>query len=211
LLLAEPATDATVADYRRLNDLIVSFAAEIAKPDVRILEARPSINSEEDFTLASYGSPLGTFEAGDFVLEELRRENFFRQLNDWKRDGWDIAMVFSNKGEQERFAELAGKDLERDLGLIPVRGELMAGFTVPVIKLAVLSSSELFGRYRTPGTARRSTLEKARAARARATVDEMEEGDLVVHYEYGLARNSAASSPATMARNSCSNTATARC
>jgi transcription-repair coupling factor (superfamily II helicase) len=188
LLLAEPATDATVANYKLSHDLIVSFAAEIAQPDVRILEGAAEFNSEEDFTLATYGSPLGTFEAGDFVLEELRRENFFRQLNDWKRDGWDVAMVFSNKGEQERFSELAGKDLERDLGLTPIRGELMAGFTVPVIKLAVLSSSELFGRYRTPGTARRTTLEKARAARARATVDEMEEGDLVVHYEYGVAR-----------------------
>src|SRR5690606_17020662 len=111
-------------------------------------------NCEEDFSLATFGSPLGTFEAGDFVLEEARRENFFRQLNDWKREGWEVAMVFSNKGEQERFAELAGKDLERDLGLIPVRGELLAGFTVPATKLAVLSSSELFGRYRTPGTAR---------------------------------------------------------
>lgn len=188
LLLAEPATESTVAEYRRPGDLIVSFAAEIEKPDVRILEGAAEFNSEEDFTLAAFGSPLGTFEAGDFVLEELRREHFFRQLNDWKRDGWDIAMVFSNKGEQERFSELAGKDLERDLGLTPVRGELMAGFTLPVIKLAVLSSSELFGRYRTPGTARRSTLEKARAARARATIDEMEEGDLVVHYEYGVAR-----------------------
>ncbi len=188
LLLAEPATEATVADYKRPGDLVISFSAEIEKPDVRILEEAAEFNSEEDFTLAAYGSPLGIFEAGDFVLEELRRENFFRQLNDWKRDGWDIAIVFSNKGEQERFAELAGKDLERDLGLTPIHGELMAGFTLPVIKLAVLSSSELFGRYRTPGTSRRTTLEKARAARARATVDEMEEGDLVVHYEYGVAR-----------------------
>jgi transcription-repair coupling factor (superfamily II helicase) len=193
LLLAEPATDATIADYRRAGDLIVEMAAgetpgALSAPDVRILEGASAHDGEEDFTLASYGSPLGTFEAGDFVLEEFRRENFFRQLNDWKRDGWDIAMVFSNKGEQERFEELAGKDLQRDLGLTPVRGELMAGFTLPVIKLAVLSSSELFGRYRTPGASRRSTLEKARAARARATVDEMEEGDLVVHYEYGLAK-----------------------
>jgi transcription-repair coupling factor (superfamily II helicase) len=157
-------------------------------PDVRILEGAAGFNSEEDFTLASFGSPLGTFEAGDFVLEELRREHFFKQLNDWKRDGWDIAMVFSNKGEEERFAELAGKDLERDLGITPIRGDLMAGFTLPVIRLAVLSSSELFGRYRSPGAARRSTLDKARSARARATIDEMEEGDLVVHYEYGLAK-----------------------
>lgn len=188
LLLAEPAAEATVADYRTENDIIVSFSANIDCPDVRILEEAAEFNSEEDFTLATYGSPMGTFEAGDFVLEEIRRDHFFKQLNDWKRDGWDMAMVFSNKGEEERFAELAGKDLQRDLGLTPIRGELMAGFTVPVLKLAVLSSSELFGRYRTPGIARRTTLEKARAARARVAVDEMEEGDLVVHYEYGLAR-----------------------
>ncbi len=188
LLLAEPAAEATVADYRRKSDLIVSFGAEIVRPDVRILEDAAEYNSEEDFTLACFGSPLGTFEAGDFVLEESRRETFFKQLNDWRRDGWEIAMVFGNKGEEARFAELAGKDLERDLGLTPVRGELMAGFTVPVSKLAVLSSSEFFGRYRTPGGARKSSLEKARAARARTTVDEMEEGDLVVHYEYGVGR-----------------------
>ncbi|RYD35445.1 MAG: transcription-repair coupling factor, partial [Verrucomicrobiaceae bacterium] len=188
LLLAEPSSEAVVADYRRKDDLIVSFGAEIVRPDVRILEGAAEYNSEEDFTLACFGSPLGSFEAGDFVLEESRRENFFRQLNDWKRDGWEIAMVFGNKGEEERFAELAGKDLERDLGLIPVRGELLAGFTLPVCGLAVLSSSELFGRYRTPGTQRRSLLEKARTARAKATVDEMEEGDLVVHYEYGIGR-----------------------
>ncbi len=188
LLLAEPSSEATVADYRRPGDKIVSFSAEICRPDVRILEDAAEYNSEEDFSLACYGSPLGTFEAGDFVLEEARRETFFRQLNDWKRDGWEVAMVFGNKGEEERFTELAGKDLERDLGLLPVRGELLAGFTVPVLKLAMLSSSELFGRYRSPGMKRRTSLEKAREARARATVDEMEEGDLVVHYEYGVGR-----------------------
>ncbi len=188
LLLAEPATEATVAEYRRKDDLIVSFNAEIVRPDVRILEDAADLEGEEDFTLACYGSPLGTFEAGDFVLEEARRESFFKQLNEWRRDGWDVAMVFGNKGEEERFAELAGKNLERDLGLTPVRGELLAGFTMPAARLAVLSSSELFGRYRTPGGPRRSTLDRARAARARATLDEMEEGDLVVHYEYGVAR-----------------------
>jgi transcription-repair coupling factor (superfamily II helicase) len=188
LLLAEPSSEATVADYRRKTDLIISYSAEIKRPDVRILENAAEFNSEEDFTLACFGSPLGTFEAGDFVLEETRRETFFRQLNDWQRGGWDVAMVFGNKGEEERFAELAGKDLERDLGLIPIRGELLAGFTVPISKLAILSSSELFGRYRTPGTQRRTLLEKARTARAKATVDEMEVGDLVVHYEYGIGR-----------------------
>ncbi len=143
---------------------------------------------EENFTLATYGSPLGTFDAGDFILDELRREAFFKQLNEWQRDAWDIGIVFSTKGELERFTELSGKDLERDLGLTPVIGELISSFTLPVTKLAVLSSSELFGRYRTPGAARRSTVEKARVIRARATLDDIEPGDLVVHYEYGIGK-----------------------
>ena len=46
----------------------------------------PKRETEEDFTLAAYASPLGTFDAGDFILDELRRESFFRQLNDWQRD-----------------------------------------------------------------------------------------------------------------------------
>lgn len=192
LLLAEPAADATVGDYRRKGDVVVSIGVEMLKPDVRLLEGADEVGyqdtPEEDFTLATYGNPIGSFDAGDFVLEEARREGFFKQLNEWQRGDWEIAMVFSNKGEEERFAELAGKDLKRDLGISPVRGELLAGFTLPVIRLAVLSSSELFGRYRTPGVARRSTLDKARAARARSTIEEMEEGDLVVHYEYGVAR-----------------------
>ncbi|MGC4016503.1 MAG: transcription-repair coupling factor [Luteolibacter sp.] len=46
----------------------------------------------------------------------------------------------------------------------------------------------MFGRYRTPGVARRSSLDRARVAIARATIDEISEGDLVVHYEYGIGR-----------------------
>ncbi|MFD0895999.1 transcription-repair coupling factor [Luteolibacter ambystomatis] len=189
LLLAEPPAAAKISDYRHKDDLIVAIGATgTYRPDVRILEDVADLEGEEDFTTACYNSPLGVFDAGDFVLEQSRREGFFKQLNEWQRDGWDVGIVFSNDGEQERFADLAGKDLQRDLGLTPLRGELLAGFTVPALKLAVLSSSELFGRYRTPGVARRSSLDRARVAIARATIDEISEGDLVVHYEYGIGR-----------------------
>ncbi|OYV05447.1 MAG: transcription-repair coupling factor [Verrucomicrobiales bacterium VVV1] len=189
LLLAEPASVASVADYRKKSDLLVAIGVIEAKhPDVRILEGPADLDGEEDFSTACFSSPMGVFDAGDFVLEQSRRDGFFKQLNEWQREKWDVAIVFSNQGEEERFTDLAGKDLKRDLGLVPMRGELLAGFTVPALKLAVLSSSELFGRYRTPGMARRSTLERARATIARATIDEMSEGDLVVHYEYGIGR-----------------------
>ncbi len=195
LLLTEPPAVATIADYFRTGDALVDVAAASrGRPwDRRLADFFITENTtegviEENFTLAAYSSPLGTFDAGDFVLDELRREAFFKQLNEWQRDAWDIGIVFSTKGELERFTELSGKDLERDLGLTPVIGELVSSFTLPVTKLAVLSSSELFGRYRTPGAARRSTVEKARVIRARATLDDIEPGDLVVHYEYGIGK-----------------------
>ena len=196
LLLTEPPAVATIADYLRPGDVKVSIQTDQSNPfdqtdlseNYNFLITENTSTDEEDFTFASYSSPLGTFDAGDFVLDELRREAFFKQLNEWQRDAWDIGIVFSTKGELERFTELSGKDLERDLGLTPVIGELVSSFTLPVTKLAVLSSSELFGRYRTPGAARRSTVEKARAIRARATLDDIEPGDLVVHYEYGIGK-----------------------
>ncbi len=195
LLLTEPPAVATIADYLRKDDTVIEIARSgrspwLAQttPSFLITENTAEGEIEEDFTLATYASPLGTFDAGDFVLDELRRETFFKQLNEWQREAWDIAIVFSTKGELERFTELSGKDLQRDLGLTPVLGELISSFTLPATKLAVLSSSELFGRYRTPGAARRSTVEKARVIRARATLDDIEPGDLVVHYEYGIGK-----------------------
>ena len=194
LLLTEPPAVATIADYLKANDIQIVIEADMSYPSCKtyssflITENTAEGEIEEDFTLAAYSSPLGTFDAGDFVLDELRREAFFKQLNDWQREAWDIGIVFSTKGELERFTELSGKDLERDLGLTPVIGELISSFTLPVTKLAVLSSAELFGRYRTPGAARRSSVEKARVIRARATLDDIEPGDLVVHYEYGIGK-----------------------
>ncbi|MFN9408319.1 MAG: helicase-related protein, partial [Akkermansiaceae bacterium] len=196
LLLTEPPAVAKVADYLRPGDVKILILTDQSDPSdqtdlsdsYNFLITEGTSTAEENFTLATYGSPLGTFDAGDFVLDELRREAFFKQLNEWQRDTWDIGIVFSTKGELERFTELSGKDLERDLGLTPVIGELVSSFILPVTKLAVLSSSELFGRYRTPGAARRSSVEKARVIRARATLDDIEPGDLVVHYEYGIGK-----------------------
>lgn len=185
---SEPTSDLTLAAYRRAGDVVVSIDAAIGEPDVLILEGAQSGSGEEDFTLATFESPIGTFEAGDFILDEIRREQFFQQLNTWQRDKWTVAMVFANQGEHDRFEELSGKDLSRDLQIFPMRGELMAGFTMPLVKIAVLSSSELFGRYRTPSAKRRSILDRISNSTGRRAIEEMTEGDLAVHYEYGIAR-----------------------
>lgn len=186
LLLAEPETDATVDAYRRPEDALVAVGESAAEASIRIIADPEHTGGEEDYSTACFGTPVGTFEAGDFVLEQSRRDAFFRQLREWRELGWRVGMVFSNKGEQERFIELAGE--EECAGLDWLRGELMQGFTVPTAKMALLSSNELFGRYRTPGAARKSRMERQRAMSARASLDDIGEGDLVVHSEYGIGR-----------------------
>ncbi|MCW1921379.1 transcription-repair coupling factor [Luteolibacter arcticus] len=186
LLLAEPELEATVADYVRKGDVRIAFEDADIEADVRILSGASNSVGEEDFSTACFGSPLGSFEAGDFVLEQSRRQSFFDQLDEWRSQGWQMGIVFSNKGEEERFIELAGHESVADV--IRLRGELVQGFTVPAARMAVLSSSELFGRYRTPGTLKRSRQETRRILTARASLDDIQESDLVVHYEYGIGR-----------------------
>jgi transcription-repair coupling factor (superfamily II helicase) len=183
LLLAEPELDATLADYVRKEDLRIGF--EEADGDLRILTGAADGGGEEDFSTACFGSPLGSFEAGDFVLEQSRRQRFFDQLDEWRAQDWKIGMVFSNKGEEERFIELAGHEAVADLARL--RGELVQGFTVPAARMALLSSSELFGRYRTPGTLKKRH-DTHRALTTRASLDDIAEADLVVHSEYGIGR-----------------------
>ena len=186
LLLAEPELEATVADYVQPGDFKIVFENTDTPADVRILSGALSTGEEEDFSTACYGSPIGTFEAGDFVLEQSRRQRFFDQLDEWRAENWQIGMVFANKGEEQRFIELAGQEAVADL--IRLRGELIQGFTVPAARMAVLSSSELFGRYRNLGAVRRARSDGHRALTTRASLDDIAEGDLVVHHEYGIGR-----------------------
>lgn len=135
------------------------------------------------------GSPLGIFDAGDFVLNETRRHRFFQQIADWKKDGFTIFLTFSNKGERERFEELVDPDFFTNGTVTPLSGELVQGFTVRDAKLAFLSSAELFGRYQTPQTRRRLTqVDHQTRSRAQTALEDIEDGDLVVHAEYGIGR-----------------------
>lgn len=68
-------------------------------------------------------------------------------------------------------------------------GDLPGGFSIPEAKTAVLSSSELFGRYQSATARRRASREdKARKARAQASLKDINPGDLVVHTSYGIGK-----------------------
>jgi len=139
---------------------------------------------EEDFSTACLESPIGGFEAGDFILQESKREGFHQQLEEWAEDGWQVAMFFNNEGEIQRFQELVTFG---DATPAPENftGRLSRGFSVPSAKLAVLCDAEVFGRYQHLRARRQFHRE-----RQRASVQDFREfkmDDIVVHSEYGIA------------------------
>ena len=142
---------------------------------------------EEDYSAAFYDHGLGDFEAGDFVVDEAKRERFFGQLREWREQGWRVHVFCNNEGEIERLHDLIPA-VEAD-PLVFTVGSLARGFTFPAAHLAALSDAELFGRYRNT-RARRLALRRAREIASRAQIDfsELVEGELVVHLEHGIAR-----------------------
>ena len=184
--LADPEATGTVGDYLKPGDVVIELTAEPAKSDaaVVITDQPADPDREEDFTTACLSEPFGRFEAGDFVLEEIRRDRFAQQLARWHGEGWHVAIVFANQGEATRFQELLPADSTSHFETLI--GDLMESFTVPTAKTAILSSSEIFGRYRTTSTTAGRT--SRTAAAAKASLEDIEEGDLVVHSEYGVGR-----------------------
>jgi transcription-repair coupling factor (superfamily II helicase) len=212
LLLGEvEQLDCALRDYLGARDVTVDVNAGFVGARVAIREGAmdsvdgmdgmdaaappefiPSIESissiaPEDYSTAFFDHGLGEFEAGDFVVDELKRERFFNQLREWREQGWETHVFCNNEGEIERLRELV-PPVEQDALRFTV-GTLARGFTCPAAKVAVLSDAELFGRYRNT-RARRLALRRAREQAGRAQIDfsELNEDDLVVHLEHGIGR-----------------------
>ena len=141
----------------------------------------------EDFTTAFFDHGLGEFAAGDFVVDEIKRERFFGQLSEWRGQRWSVFVFCNNEGEAERLRELL-PPMEADAVRL-VTGTLARGFTYPAGKVAALSDSEIFGRYQNTRS-RRLALRKSREVAHRQQIDfsELIDGELVVHLEHGIAR-----------------------
>lgn len=156
--------------------------------------------------------PFAAFGAGDFIVDEARRREFFRQLADWKGSGWRVVLLSATEGEGERFRELALAAMESpakhagastastaakaskkskagpDLPETRI-GAISRGFCFPAAKLAILADAELFGRSASQRL-RRLHLRRERQRASRSAIDftEFTEGDLVVHAEHGIGR-----------------------
>ena len=103
---------------------------------------------------------------------------------------WKAFNFFKNEGELERFNELAN-----DLDVLPVSGYLETGigsishgFIIPSAKLAILSSSEIFGRYESIRSRRKIFNREKRDLNRRRADDfrELNLGDRVVHMDQGI-------------------------
>ncbi len=178
--------DVTVSVDANWHDAKVMLAA-VPAVFTDVGEPETSGSGPIDYTTAFADHGLGEFEAGDFVVDEFKRERFFAQLTEWRTQGWTTFVFCNNEGEVERLRELV-PPVEAD-ALRFVIGTLGRGFTYPAARVAVLSDAELFGRYRNT-RARRMSVRRARETAHRQQIDfsELIEGELVVHLEHGIAR-----------------------
>ena len=180
----------TVREFIKPGDLVIDVQAGVEWARVAITEsAAPGGEGEEDFSGAFFDHALGEFESGDLVVEAGKRQRFLGQLAEWLEGGWCVIIFCNNEGEVERFRDLLPEPELNHPRLSFSIGAIAGGFTFPAAKLAVLSDSELFGRYRNT-RARRLALRRAREQANRAQIDfsELNEGDYVVHLEHGIGR-----------------------
>src|SRR5258708_11445153 len=167
----------------------MDMEAGYEEAQVRISCGMLDMYGSEDLENAFDSSGFHDFEAGEFLVEETRREQALEQIRRWLKEGWRILAVCHNEGELERLRDVF-TDNQLDVEKIVFTvGGLNHGFTYETGKLAVLSDAEIFGRYQSP-SARRLALRRSRLRGGRAPVDfsELVEGHYLVHLEYGIAK-----------------------
>lgn len=131
LILTEAEGAETLRDWIKPGDLVITAPFCKERGNVCILTSPPeNAAGEEDFSLAIHDNPLGSFEAGDFVMQEMRRELAERQIREWLDRKWNVSMFFPNEGEEERFRDICARTPSL-LSITPLRGELPAGFGIP--------------------------------------------------------------------------------
>jgi transcription-repair coupling factor (superfamily II helicase) len=159
------------------------------------------------FTSLDAFRPLGE-HAPDPQIAEAQRREFFNQLHRWLRQGHAVHVFCNNDGERQRFeeiwAELAGQASSlspsgkgsgneigdrRDAGPTLHLGSLSRGFLCEAAKFVVVTDAEIFGRYKIQRP-RRLKSPHALATRSALDIDftELEEGDFVVHIQYGIGK-----------------------
>lgn len=114
------------------------------------------------------------------VAEQMRRQ-FFDQMQRWLDEGYRLHVLCSTDGERQRFEELWREQFTSTLHA--ERSTLSRGFLWPDAKLAVVTDSEIFGRYKLVRPRR-----KFHAMAQPTDWADLQEGDFVVHLQHGIGK-----------------------
>jgi transcription-repair coupling factor (superfamily II helicase) len=129
--------------------------------------------------------PLDTRTPEPEIADRMRR-SFFDQIQQWLAEDYTLHILCSTDGEQQRFEELWREHTGKPPSSFVLRPSsfLSHGFLWPDAKLAVVTDSEIFGRYK-PVRPRR----KFHAATSPISDwSELQPGDYVVHLQHGIAK-----------------------
>ena len=130
ILLAESDKQSCpLREYIRKADVTVNVNAGYGEARVHILAAAQTADGPEDFSAAFFDHGLGEFEVGDFVVDEGRRQQFFRQLREWRAQDWRTYIFCNNEGEVERLRELVPEEEHEHVTF--AIGAIARGFTFP--------------------------------------------------------------------------------
>ena len=114
-------------------------------------------------------------------------EEFWKQLQEWDREGYTVVLLCATSGERKRLFELLeeqGYRVGQDRFDVRVEmGRLRAGFAATRERLAVLSEREMFGRHYVRRTRRRFD-----AGTALTAFNDLKSGDYIVHEQHGIGR-----------------------
>jgi transcription-repair coupling factor (superfamily II helicase) len=128
--------------------------------------------------------PLDTRAPEPEVAEQMRR-SFFEQMQRWIEEDYALHVFCSTDGEKQRFEELWREQFRAippTLTLHP-SSFLSRGFLWSDAKLAVVTDSEIFGRYKLVRPRR-----KFHQLAQPADWTELQEGDFVVHVQHGIGK-----------------------
>jgi len=127
--------------------------------------------------------PLDTRAPEPEVAEQMRRA-FFGQMQHWIDEGYSLHVLCSTDGEQQRFVELWREQFSSFPSTLNTRrSTLSRGFLWPEANLAVVTDSEIFGRYKLVRPRR-----KFHQIAQPADWTDLQEGDFVVHIQHGIGK-----------------------
>jgi transcription-repair coupling factor (superfamily II helicase) len=130
--------DVGLNSYFLKGDIFVGIDCEPEGLQVSITAGASLGDSVEDYRTAFYETGFQGFEAGDFLVEESKRELALQQVRTWIQDQWRVIAVCHNEGEIERLRDvLRDNDVEVEQVQF-LLGSLNRGFVFPEGKLAVL-------------------------------------------------------------------------